>query len=230
MNRVLVVVAALLLVAGSTAAQLPRGGMGGGRRGGGMGGMGGRGGQGGQGGQGGMMRGEREQNMKFPSAKALEKYNPAGLMLDKHKKLKLTDVQQDQLKSLRLQIFERNAPLMGRYDSVQRNFEPPRFNARNGSGQTPAPDSARRRSMMQMRQLRLLVDSLQEHRRADVRAVLTALGDDTQRKRAAEFLDEQDVKFSEEFPVPPQQRGGRGTEGRGGQGGVGGRGARRPPA
>ena len=113
---------AVLLATQTASAQLPGGGgvggMGGGRRGG-MGGMGGMGG--------GMERVGRAQNMKFPSAKTLQDYNPASLLLNKHKKLKLTDAQQEQMKALRLAIFERNASLMARYDSLQRDYKPPQL-------------------------------------------------------------------------------------------------------
>ncbi len=200
--------------------------------GGGMGGMGG--GRGGAGGMSGGGRrggatggGARESNMKFPSAKKLEKYNPAALMLDKHKKLKLTDAQVARFKELKGSLFERNATLLARYDALQKDFRPPRMAARSGppeggargggrdgggrDGGTidPAADSARRQAMMDMRQLSLLGDSLQERRRADVRDVLEALADEAQRKKAAEFLDKQDVKFSGEFPAPPAPPGTR---------------------
>ena len=236
----LLVITAVLLSAESAAAQFPGGGMGGGmggRRGGGMGGMGG-----------GMDRGAaRTSNFKFPSAKSLEKYNPAELVLDKHGKLKLDDAQQAQFKALRLQIFERNATLLARYDSLQRDFKPPQFDAggpggvmggRGGGRQggeddrgqsDPAADSTRRAAMVGMIQLRQLVDSLLERRRTDVHDVLSALTDETQRKKAAEFLDKQDIDFAKEFPAPPAQRGDRGAGGEGGQGGMG-RGGRRPPA
>jgi len=220
--RRLVVLVALLLVAQSATAQMG-GGMGGGGRRGGM------GGRGGMGNRGSMERGNRTQNMKFPSAKTLEKYNPAALMLDKHKKLKLDDAQQGRLKEMRVQIFERNAMLLGRYDSLQRDFRPPQLGLRGNEGPSPAADSARRVSMMQMRQLRLLVDSLQDRRRNDVQRVLTVLVDDTQRKKAAELLDKQDIKFGGEFPAPPAQRGPAGEGSPDGSGGFG-RGGRRPPA
>lgn len=174
-----------------------------------------------------MAGGAREMNVKFPSAKSLEKYNPAALLLDKHKKLKLADAQQTQLTGLRLQIFERNATLLARYDSVQRDFHMPQASQRRGEEPSPAADSTRRTAMREMRELRQLADSLQDRRRADVRDVLTALADDTQRKQAAEYLDKQDIEFSKEFPAPPQQRGQGDSTSMGGRGR--GRGGARPP-
>lgn len=212
----------LVLIAQPAVAQFGGGGMGGGRRGGG-------GGMGGMGGRGGMERGGREQSMKFPSAKTLEKYNPAELVLNKHKKLKLADAQLGQLKDLRLRIFERNASLLAQYDSLQRDFRPPKLEPRGSGEATPAVDSTRRAAMLQLRQMRLLVDSLQDRRRADVRDVLLLLADDGQRKSAAELLDKQDIKFADEFPAPPVPRA-PGSDGGQSGAGEGRRGGRRPPA
>jgi hypothetical protein len=169
-----------------------------------------------------MARGSsRQPNLKFPSAKTLQEYNPAALLLDKHKKLKLTDAQQEHLKALRLQIFERNANLLARYDSVQREYQPPQATApRAGGGfggggrgrggpPEPAADSIRREAMRPMIRLRQLADSLEERRRTDVRDVLGVLTDAAQRKRAAEYLDKQDIEFSKQFPALPQPRDGR---------------------
>ena len=255
--RKVLIIAALTMCAAPAMAQFPGGGMGGG-----MGGMGGgRGGMGGMGGRGGMQPGARAQNMKFPSAKTLQKYNPADLLLDEHKKLKLTDDQQTQLKTIRQQIYERNAAILARYDSAQKNFTPPQMGGPSGFGggfgggfvggrrggegggrmggdegegggqrptRTAAQDSALRASMEQMRTLRLLVDSLQERRRADVRDAITVLADDAQKKKAAEYLDKQDIKFSEEFPQLPERRE-RGQNG-GPPDQYGGRGQRPPTA
>jgi hypothetical protein len=189
--------------------------------------------------------------MKFPSAKTLQGYNPASLLLDKHKKLKLTDEQQEQMKALRFSIFERNASLLARYDSLQRDYKPPQFNAgaggfggglggrggargggrgQGGEGgqQDPVVDSTRREAMRQMVRLRQLADSLEDRRRTDVRDVLSVLSDEAQKKRAAELLDSQDIEFAKEFPAPPQPRGQRGPGGEGNpNGSSGGRG--RPP-
>lgn len=224
--RLAIVLSTLLVLVASTA-DAQRGGVGGGRTGG-MGGVGGArtGGMGG--GRGGAMgrAGAREAKLKFPSAKAIEKYNPAALLLDKRKKLSLTDAQVAQLKDLRQRIFDRNASLLARYDSVQREFRPPRLITRPGDGQgaasDPAADSTRRVALFQMRQLRTLADSLLARRRVDVREVTGVLSDDTQRIRAADFLVDQDAKFSDEFPAAVMRRDDAGDRPA--------RGGRRPPA
>jgi hypothetical protein len=178
---------------------------------------------------------ERMPNLQFPAAKSLEKYNPAELMLDKHKKLKLTDAQQQQLKGLRAQFFERNAGVLARYDSLQREYKPPQMAAggpqaggrggrsgrsggmgRESGDGSEAQDSTRRAALRQVVQLRHVADSLLERRRTDVRDVLNALTDEAQRKKAAEFLDKQDIKFAKEFPSLPGLRNSRGPEGEGG--------------
>ena len=214
-----------LMVLAAATAEAQRGGVGGGRTGGGMGGMGGAraGGMGG----GAMGRaGAREAKLKFPAAKAVEKYNPAALLLDKRKKLSLTDAQVAQLKDLRQRIFERNAPLLARYDSLQRDFRPPRVNPRPAGGQDakrdPVADSTLRLALLQMRQLRTLADSLLARRRTDVRDVMQVLSDDTQRIRATDFLVEQDADFSDEFPAAVMRRDDAGDRSP--------RGSRRPPA
>ena len=227
-RRTIWVFAVLVLAAGTAHAQGGMGGMGG--MGGGRGGRGGMGGMGGRRGGGAEGGGSRAPNMKFPAAKALEKYNPAALMLDKHKKLSLADSQVALFRQMEQRIFERNATLLTRYDSLQKDFRPPRFDASGGSAGDPTADSTRRAAMMQMRQLRTLVDSLQDRRRTDVQEVLGALSDEGQRKQAAEFLDKQDVEFSKEFPAALMQRGNRGGEGAPGNPGGMGRGGRRPPA
>jgi len=168
--------------------------------------------------------GARAANMKFPTAKTLEKYNPAVLLIDKHKKLSLADAQVATLKQEEQRIFERNAMLLARYDSLQRDFRPPSMRSRDGGGTDPRADSTLRVAFVQMRQLRMLADSLQDRRRIDEREVLGTLADEGQRKKAAELLDKQDEKFSKEFPAAPTQRGNRGP---GDEGGAG-RGGRRP--
>ncbi len=215
MRRASWVIVIALLAAASADAQRGMGGMGGM----GGGGMGGRRG-------GGMGGGSRQPEIKFPAAKSLEKHNPATLVLDKRKKLALSDSQATAFKAIQMRIFERNGSLLVRYDSLQRDFRMPKMDMRDEAANDSSAQNARRASMMQMRQLLVLVDSLQDRRRADVREVLEALPDDAQRKKAASFLDEQDVEFNNEFPQARAQGGARGGERgdeRGGRGGRGGR-------
>jgi hypothetical protein len=168
---------------------------------GGMGGIG-RGGMGGMGGRrGGGMRGGRAGNMdeamKFPPASELQKFNPAQFLMDKRKDLKLTDLQMDTLKALRQRIFERNGDLMARYDSIQRDYTPPRF---DGSRDRQGSDSTIQVALRKARDLRELADSLIARRAIDVSDVLAVMQDDDQRHKAAGLLQKQDVEMLDKLP------------------------------
>jgi hypothetical protein len=174
------------------------GGMGGGRRGGGMGGD----------------RGGREADPpKFPEAKDLQNYNPASLLIDKKKKLSLADSQVAALKALESKIFERNAALLVRYDSLRSAYRPP---ARNTGRDAPAPgaDSTRTVAMTQMREMRALLDSVSDRRRVDVHDALDLIADEKAKKKAAEFVDDQDKKFNDLIPQLPAGSGGSGRRGK----------------
>jgi len=183
------------------------GGMSGGGGGGGRGGMGG--GRGGMGGPPGM--GSRSAP-QFPTAKKLEELNPAELLIEKQKKLKLADSTVVALGALRQAIFERNSDLMSRYDSLQHAYRPPTQGSREDRG--AEPDSTRRQAGLQMQQLRVTLDQLSERRRTDMRESL-ALVPETSREEAAKLLDKQDGKFTDLMPVMPTRQGnGREGEGR----------------
>lgn len=205
--RIVLALAALAVPMSIASAQI--GGMGGMGRGG-MGGMGRRGGGGG-------MRGERGGNMadpmKYPSASDLQKFNPAQLLADEKKALKLTGAQVDTLKALRERIYERNSDLMARYDSLQRAYKPPQFD--RSRDRSEGPDSAMQASMAQGQQLRSLVDSLNTRRVLDVSDALGLMSDDHQRQHAAELLQKQDKDLLDKLPRGGMGRGGR----RGGGGG-----------
>lgn len=174
------------------------GGMGGGRRGGGMGGE----------------RGARgAEPPKFPEAKDLQNFNPASLIIDKKKKLSLADSQVAALKGLETKIYERNAALLVRYDSLRSAYRPP---SRDAGRDAPAPsaDSTRMVAMTQMRGMRTLLDSLAERRRVDVHETLDLIADEKTKKKAAEFVDDQDKKFNELIPQLPAGGGGSGRRGR----------------
>ena len=194
-----------LMVAGSADAQR---GMGGG----GMGGMG-RGGLGG-GRRGGGSNMDREQEIKFPSASDLQKLNPAALIVDKRKKVSLDDGQVTALTAIRSKIYERNADVLARYDSIRKDYKPPKAQDRDRTGSTSETDSVRVASLNQMRTLRQLLDTLSARRTADVRDVLDFLTDDKQHRAAVELLNEQDRDFTDKLPRNSSAGGGR--RGRGG--------------
>ena len=201
-------IALTIVVATSALAQ--RGGGGGG--GGGMGGMGRGGGMGGgRRGGGGM---SRDEEIKFPSASDLQKFNPAALMVDKRKKVSLDDAQVTALTAIRTKIFERNSGVLARYDSVRKDYKPPKPQDQNRTGSTTETDSARVASLNQMRTLSGLIDSLSARRTTDVKEVLGFLTEEKQHRAAVDLLNEQDRDFTDKLPRIPQGRGG--LRGRGG--------------
>ena len=188
--------AALVLIAAPTVllAQRGMGGMGGGgRRNGGMGGN----------------NGGNRSAPKFPVAKDLEKLNPAALLVDKRKKLSLTDSQVAPLKTLELKIYERNGALLAQYDSVRKDYRPP-----SGQATTAADDKAQADAIAQMRMMRSILDQLIDRRRADVQEALSLVPEE-QKKKAAEFLDKQDKEFLEQIPSSSAVPGGDGQARRG---------------
>lgn len=200
-----------MLAAGDASAQ---------RGGGGIGGMlGGRGGIDGTGGRRGGGGVNREAPIKLPAASELQRFNPAALMIDKRKKVTLADSQVTALIEIRNTINERNAPLLARYDSIRKDFSPPKPQDRDRVGSTPETDSVRTTALSQMRTLQSLLDSLSARRTADVGDVLAYLTDATQHRAAVKLLNEQDRDFSDKLPGLGQDGAGRG--GRAGRSGRG---------
>lgn len=172
------------------------GGMGGGRRGGGMGG-----------GQG---MGRRAAIGKIATAKELERFNAADALLNDHKKLKLTDPQVEQLTSLRASLFEKNADLLVRYDSVRRNFNPPK-SLTDASGPSDATAMPSQEEMEKLREQMMAMSAIGDQllqRRADNMDACLALMDDTQKDRARKVLDDQTDDMKKVLPQLPS-RGGR---------------------
>lgn len=200
--RMLIVasLALTLILAGSAGAQRGGGGMGGMGRGGGGGGMGG-----GRRGGGGM---NRDEEVKFPSASDLQKFNPAALMVDKRKKVSLDDGQVTALTAIRARIYERNSGVLARYDSIRKDYRPAKPQDQSRTGSTPETDSARVASLNQMRTLSGLLDSLSARRTADVKEVLDFLTEEKQHRAAVDLLNEQDRDFSDKLPRLPLGRGG----------------------
>ena len=113
------------------------------------------------------------------------------------------------LTAIRSRIYERNGELLARYDSIRKDYRPPKAQDRNRTGSTPETDSVRIASLNQMRTLRQLIDSISTRRTADVRDVLDYLTDDKQHKAAVELLNDQDRDFSDKLPRMLDGRGGR---------------------
>ena len=118
-----------MLAAGDASAQ--RGSSGRGGIGGMLGGRGGIDGTGGRRGGGGV---NREAPIKLPAASELQRFNPAALLIDKRRKVTLADSQVTALIEIRNMINERNAPLLARYDSIRKDFSPPKPQDRDRVG------------------------------------------------------------------------------------------------
>jgi hypothetical protein len=178
------------------------GGMGGGR------GMGGGGGMGG-GRNGEMMGGGNRTDQKLATAKDIEKLNPAGLLIDKRKKMSLDDSTVAALHTLQLKIYERNGDLLARYDSVRQAMPP----APKSGDEPTAQQSADRQLAMQT--IRKTLEELMDRRRTDISETL-ALVPENAKKKAAGLLDDQDEELGKLMPKSGGgDRGGR--RGRGGQ-------------
>jgi len=173
---------------------------------GGMGGMGRMGGLGGMGGRHEQSPG-RAGLPKFATAKELERYNAADAVLTEGRKLRLTDEQVTQLTTLRATLFEQNARLLVRYDSVRRDFRVPKALDGTQSGASAEPPS--REEMMalsdQMKVMMEVADELVARRPQQIAACL-ALLDDAQKGRAANVLKDQGGELRKQVPERPKRR------------------------
>jgi hypothetical protein len=159
--------------------------------------------QGGRGGRGG--RGDNKADKyaptndlpKYPAAVELQKFNPVVFLIDQRKKISLSDSQVTLLRPLQSAIYERNADLIARYDSVQRLYKPE--NANDAS--SLKADSVRIRSLQQTLIMNSVLDSLMSRRQNDDLDALALVADDKQKKKAAELLDKQDADFAKLMPA-----------------------------
>lgn len=167
------------------------GGGGGGGMGGGMGGAGGGGGMGRGGGMGG--RGGMEMpQLRFPSANDLKKFNPADLLVDKKKDLKLSENQVATLTTLRDAITARNAAFLAQYDSAQRKYKPDAL---------PGPYGLDDETKKQIKDLRTFIDSLNVRRLVDVTEALAVVTDEAPRHAAAILLVKQEDEYRAKLPM-----------------------------
>ena len=179
------------------------------QRGGGMGGIGGMGGRGGGGGMGGGRRGNAgnmdREPAKFPAATELQKFNPAELLLDKRKKLSLSDAQVTELTKVRQSIYDRSAPVLAGYDSVQRAYKPTKHDPREA--QSAWTDSLAKLEGAQLRFLRAKIDTLTNWRREDVTLSLDLIVEEKQKLAAAGLIDKQEEEFLKALPSAEDPRG-----------------------
>ena len=140
----------------------------------------------------------------------VQDYNPAHVLGDEKKALKLTDDQQAKLKDLRKAIDQSNKELSDRFDSIRVAIRP-----------TPNPsDEDRVRETIGREELTRVVQAIRANYVAAEPQAL-ALLDDTQKAAAQEILAKQAKEFDKTLS---EKLGGRGFGGRGG-----GRPGGRPP-
>jgi len=139
----------------------------------------------------------------------LEDNNPAHIIGDEKKALKLTDDQQSKLKELRKTIDQSNKELTDRFDSIRVAIRP-----------SPNPDDTDRiRESIGREEMTKVVRAVRANHTTAEAQVLAVL-DDTQKVKAQEILAKQATDFEKTLR---DKMGGRGF------GGGGGRPGGRPP-
>jgi hypothetical protein len=136
----------------------------------------------------------RRPEIKVATAKEIEKLNPASLLIDRRKKLSLSDSVVAQLRNVEMAIFERNAPLLASYDSIRADFRPPK--PEKMADLSPQELSTMR---TQFAGMVALLDSLQDRRKRDVKESLELVPEGA-RKDAGKMLDKQDVDLNDLRP------------------------------
>jgi hypothetical protein len=155
---------------------------------------------------GGMQRMGRNQIPKFATTNELQAFNAAEAVLKDAGKLKLTDDQVTQLTALRGTLYERNADLIARYDSVRRNFKIPKELEYPSQGSGTMPTQQEMQALgEQMRFMVNITDQLLLRRPEQVAQCL-ALVDDSQRSRATKVLEEQTDDLKKATPRMPERR------------------------
>lgn len=146
---------------------------------------------------------------KFATTNELQSFNAAEALLKESKKLKLTDEQATALTALRATLYERNADLMVRYDSVRRVYKVPKEleNPAQSGGAMPSQEALSALGV-QMRFMVSISEQLMQ-RRAEQVASCLALVDDSQRDRANKVLEDQTDDMKKAVPQRPNQDGRR---------------------
>lgn len=149
--------------------------------------------------------------LRAPSLRDVQELNPAWKLLDKRRKLALTDSQVAQLKAIEQRIADRDKPLLVTYDSVRRDFHPPE--ARSMSGLSDAEKAAMQpsdvelaRPRMQLRVMQNIIGLIARERPRDVEATLAICTDGAQKKKAMDYLKDQDDDLARMLPplgAPP---------------------------
>lgn len=149
--------------------------------------------------------------LRAPSLRDVEELNPAWKLLDKRRKLALTDSEVAQLKVIEQRIADRDKPLLVTYDSVRRDFHPPAAHAMSGlsdaekAAMQPS-DVELAKPRMQLRVMHNIIGLIAKERPHDVDATLAIVTDGAQKKKAMDYLKDQDDDLARLLPplgAPP---------------------------
>ena len=153
--------------------------------------------------------GQRNALPKFGTAKEIERFNAADALLQDQRKLQLSEAQVTQLTALRATLYEKNADILVRYDSVRRDYKPP-VSLTDPRGPAAEGSLPSQEEIAKLREQMLLMMTLGEQlmdRRGEQIAACLALVDDSQRDRATKVLDDQTRELRKQIPERPTRDG-----------------------
>jgi len=162
-----------------------------------------------EGGGGGAPRGGG--SFKAPTRGDLEDMNPASFLIDKKKKLQLTDEQVAAVKVVDEQIKERYKVSLATYDSLRRGSRSVSASVSSSRSKqkfaTDAPSPAEQESMqLAMRGIQQALMGIRNQRTADVDATLAAITDPAVKAKALALLKDQNEDFLRLMPGGDRDR------------------------
>jgi hypothetical protein len=137
--------------------------------------------------------------VRYPTVRDVEDHNPASLLVDKRKKLALSDSSVALLKALEKAIKTRNAPTLAMYDSVRKKIV-----ASLALDATNATPTLQLQDQQNKLGLRNLFAALREQRAKDADEAL-ALIPEGSKKAATDLLNDQGKDFDRIMPA--EERG-----------------------
>lgn len=141
---------------------------------------------------------------KFATTNELQSFNAAEALLKDAGKLKLSEAQVAQLTSLRATLYERNADLMVRYDSVRRNFKIPKALENPSQNESSMPSQEEMAALGEQMRFMVSIHEQLLQRRPEQVAQCLALVDEGQRDRASKVLEDQTNDLKKAAPERPR--------------------------
>jgi len=150
-------------------------------------------------------------SFKAPTRGDLEDMNPASFLIDKKKKLQLTDEQVAAVKVVDEQIKERYKVSLATYDSLRRGSRSVSASVSSSRSKqkfaTDAPSPAEQESMqLAMRGIQQALMGFRNQRTADVDATLAAITDPEAKAKALALLKDQNEDFMRLMPGGDRDR------------------------